>query len=584
MSKEPAEGAIPPVSAAAAPGPRSSARGRMALRSDWGTFVLHWALVIAMVLAMLTGFRLTWDNDLTGFAHKITPILMQGDVWSIHFYSAWAMFAVASGYIVYLYRAALFSRNALSRLKLLTLPAPAKLKWQSVNIGLHWLFYGLMIVMMVTGVLLYLGWGGLVVFIHSMVAIALVAYLLLHIAGHFMQGGWAQIFRIFLPVALTQGPLVRAFPFAVALAVGAAGAMLTLGLDLGTRDELTVRLIQQAPKLDGVLDDAAWQGAPVVRVRTQQGFNLADGKGESLVEIRAVRDDTHAYFAFRWQDPSRSLKRLPLVKKADGWHMMHNAADTADESAFYEDKFAVLFSRKDAFGNGDTTHMGPKPLADKPGALNGRGLHYTQDGSYADMWQWKASRGGLLGKMDDMHIGPPLPANEAQVAGRERYSAGYIQDPGKAFYVYNYLTEPPGGYRGPVKLRRLPKDHAAMTAKLGKIDLRSGASDDEGSQWWMLEGETEPYSQALDDTIPVGTVMPSTMIIGTYEGDRADVDAAPRWKDGWWTLEARRKLASESKYDVDFTREKTLYVWVSVFDHNQTRHTRHVRPVKLRIP
>ena len=26
---------------------------------------------------------------------------------------------------------------------------------------------------------------------------------------------------------------------------------------------------------------------------------------------------------------------------------------------------------------------------------------------------------------------------------------------------------------------------------------------------------------------------------------------------------------------------KTLYMWVSVFDHTQTRHTRHVRPIKI---
>ena len=564
--------------------PRSSAPNLPSgPRTDFGTFLLHWTMAIAMVLAMITGFRLSWDGEGAVFSRWIAPILLQGDVWTIHFIAACTMFACATGYAVYLVRAALTGRNALSRIRLMILDAPARLKWQGFNVSLHWGFYLLTTMMMVTGVLLYLGWGGLMVDIHAAVAIALFVYLFLHIVGHFMQGGWAQIFRIFLPARLVEGPLTKAHPLLVALLVGAATSAAMAAADFGTRDTLAIPKVATAPKLDGVLDDDAWKGIRAARVRTQQGFNLAGGRGESTVEIRAVHDGETAYFAFRWEDPTRSIKRLPLVKKADGWHMMHNHADIADESRHYEDKFAVLFSRSDAFGNGGTTHMGPKPLPDQPGALNGRGLHYTTDGSYADVWQWKASRGGHLGKMDDMFFGPPIPANEKQKAGTERYSAGYTNDPGKAFYGANYKSEPPGGYRGPVGVIRLPKDHKAMTAKLGKVDMSPDASDDEGSQWWMFEDETVPYSADLDAAIPVGTVMPAILIMGDYTGDRNDVAVAPKWKDGWWTLEVRRKLKSTSKYDVDFTAAKPLYMWVSVFDRNQVRHTRHVRPVKLEL-
>ncbi len=549
-------------------------------RSDFGTFLLHWTMAVAMILAMITGFRLSWDGEGAVFSRWIAPILLQGDVWTIHFISAWVMFACASAYVVYLARAALFGRNAPGRLRLMILDAPARLKWQGFNVSMHWGFYLLTLVMMTTGVLLYLGWGGLVVDIHAAVAIALFVYLFLHIIGHFMQGGWPQIFRIFLPARLVSGPMTKPRPLLVALLIGAATSAATASLDFGTRDTLVIPKVAAAPKLDGVLDDEAWSKLRPVRVRTQQGVALENGRGESLVEIRAVHDSENIYFAFRWQDPTRSLKRLPMIKKADGWHLLHNRADIADETAYYEDKFSALFARTDVFGGG-VTFMGPKPLADKPGALNNRGLHYTTDGSYADLWQWKASRGGHLGFVDDMHIGPPYPANEKQVAGTERYSAGYLQDPGKAFYVYNYVNEPPGGYRGPITLRRLPKDYKATVAKLGKVDLDIEAIDDEGSQWWMFEDETAPYSKELDATIPVGTVLPGVLIIGTYEGDRADVTAVPKWKDGWWTLETKRKLASASKFDVDFTQKLPLYMWVSVFDHNQVRHTRHVRPVKL---
>jgi cytochrome b subunit of formate dehydrogenase len=550
-------------------------------RSDFGTFLIHWVMVIALVLAMLTGFRLSADSLNAVFSRWLEPILLQGDVWTIHFISACVMFASASAYALYVARASLFSRNALMRMKLMVMDAPARLKWQGFNVSLHWGFYILACVMMGTGVLLYLGWGGYVVDIHAAVAIALFVYLFIHVIGHFMQGGWAQIFRIFLPAKLVAGPLAKPRPLLIALIIGAATAAATAALDFGTRDTLTITKVATAPKLDGVLDDAAWKNAQKAVVRTQQGSNQESGKGQSTVEIRAVHDGETVFFAFRWQDPSRTIKRLPLIKKADGWHMLHDRADIADETAYYEDKFAVLFSRSDAFGNGGTTHMGPKPLEGKPGALNKRGLHYTLDGTYADVWQWKASRGGHLGKMDDMYFGPPLPDNAGHRAGTGRYSAGYTNDPGNAFYVYNYEGEPPGGFRGPVKVKRLPKDHAAMTAKLGKIDLKPEASDAEGSIWWMFDNETEPYSKELDDKIPLGTIMPSTLITGTYDGDRNDIAAAPKWENGWWTLETRRKLKSLSKFDVDFSEAKPLYMWVSVFDRNQTRHTRHVRPVAI---
>lgn len=556
---------------------------RTSPRTDFGTFLLHWSVFIAVILTMITGFRLTWDGIGASFSRSFDKVLLNGDVWTLHFYAALALFALATGYFVYLRRAALFSRNALGRLRLLRVVAPMRLKWQAANIALHWVFYGLTLALMVTGVLLYLGHGGLIVTLHMAFAVGMVVYVLLHVIGHFLQGGLAQWLRIFLPQRLRPSLGVKAYALPAALVVGAATAAAVAGLDGATRPTLHMARAAQAPALDGTLDDAAWRTAPLVRVHTQQGANLAGGRGESDVELRAVRVGEDVYFAFRWQDPSRSIKRLPLVKTADGWKMMNNGADIADETAFYEDKFAVLFGTTPDFGGG-VTGMGKAPLPGLPGAINQRGLHYTTDGSIHDMWQWKASRGGLLGHIDDMHFGPPYPADAAQKAGTGRYSGGYLQDPGTAFYRYNYKGEPPGGYRGPVTVLRLPKDYAALAPKLGKVDLTPGVSDDEGSQWWMFDAESLPYSAELDAKIPVGAVIPSTLIGGTYSGDRADVTGAARWKDGWWSLEVKRKIKGSSRYDVDFTPGSTLYIWVSVFDHNQTRHTRHVRPIRLIIP
>jgi len=351
--------------------------------------------------------------------------------------------------------------------------------------------------------------------------------------------------------------------------------------DYGTLDTLTIRAIPagEMPNLDGVMDEAIWKTARPAYVRTMQGSNLG-GAGESRVEIRAVHDDKKVYFAFRWEDPTRSLRRVPMIKKEDGWHVLGNHVDAADVTTFYEDKFAVLLSYKDGFGNAGSTHMGTQPLGDKlPAAVNERGLHYTTDGSFVDVWQWKASRGGHLGRVDDQYFGPPRDPTPGEAAGKARYQAGYWNDPGRAFYSYNYKMDV--GHRGAVPLQRLPKDVAATVAALGRFDLDPESSDDEGARWWMTEAETVPYSKELDDKIPVGTVLPGVLIMGDYEGDRADLVGGAKWKDGHWTLELSRDLRTASQYDIDFIPGHEVFMWVSAFDHNQTRHTRHMRPVRV---
>ena len=55
--------------------------------------------------------------------------------------------------------------------------APAEMKWGAVNVILHWLLYVLIIVMFVTGVMLYLGRGGWWVVVHSTAAFAGLGYI-----------------------------------------------------------------------------------------------------------------------------------------------------------------------------------------------------------------------------------------------------------------------------------------------------------------------------------------------------------------------------------------------------------------------
>lgn len=550
-------------------------------RSDIGTIVLHWSLAIAIVVSLVTGLRLSADAEGSVFAKSLELILPQGEIWTEHFISALVVLAGIFAYGLYMRLGRLKRRVAMRKAVVLTLPASPKLRWGALNVVFYWALFAAVLVLAVTGVLLYLGHGGIVVDIHYVSALMVAGYIVIHVFIHYMYGGVQQWLRLFRPQALRAFPGMSRRPFALALGVGGLVAAFAVYADFGTRDVLAIPSVTRAPVLDGDMSDAVWGSVTPVFVRTQQGVHLEGGSGATTVEVRAVHDAENVYFAFRWEDPTRSLKRLPIIKREDGWYLLNNKAEIADETAYYEDKFAVMFTRSDAFGSGGTTHMGPRPLADKPGALNKRGLHYTTDGSVADVWQWKASRGGMLGAVDDMYFSTPIEPNEAQTEGKSRYSAGYASDDGTSFYVYNYGHNAEGGLDGPISVKRLPLDHAAMTAKLGHVDLATDASDEAGSQWWMFENETAPYSAELDATIPVGTVMPGVLIMGEYSGSRADLKGGADWRDGHWTLEVARKLKTGHVQDVDMTNG--LNMWVSAFDHNQTRHTRHVRPVRLRF-
>ena len=66
-----------------------------------------------------------------------------------------------------------------------------------------------------------------------------------------------------------------------------------------------------------------------------------------------------------------------------------------------------------------------------------------------------------------------------------------------------------------------------------------------------------------------------------FVGDRGDVTAVGTWKEGWWRLEATRKLDTKSKFDLPI--QSGIYLWVAVFDHSQTRHSRHLHPVRINL-
>ena len=600
-------------------------------KTDYGTIFLHWLLVAAMGAAFVSGLRIATEAPGRTWINWFDAILPRDNVWTLHIEAALALVAIAVAYTVYLIRSGLSRRVQLDKIRLRALVGRKQGRLGAVSVLLSWFFFLTMTLLIGSGGLLYFGVlaSESVATAHWWASWAIPVFTGLHILVQAMIGGTSQLFRIFRPGRLPPPPprldavelltllaeqsaqppapprqqhppqrktaagsaarqrdaTLQANPLIVATSVAILGTWLMVATDWLVVDSLRIHRISgaQAPILDGDTSDPVWRNIQPFSLMTNQGDNF-DGKGETRINIRAAHDGTWVYFLFDWEDPTRSLKQLPLIKRAEGWQLLHDGYERSDEHAFNEDKFAVLFTTLDLTLAGDHTfHASPQPIAGAPQTTTGRGLHYTPGaGIYADVWQWKATSAGPGGWLDDDHFGPPLEPTPAQLQNAAPYRGGFEPDPGTADYSNNFDGSlDPADHDQLVRPRRLPKNFAATSAAMGAIDLDPEVGENDGARWSMTEVESVPYSKELDRQIPVGTVIPGVILAGEFSGDRADVRCAARWASGHWSLEVARRLDTHSQFDVPI--KTGVFMRVAAFDHSQIGHTRHVRPIRIEV-
>lgn len=612
-------------------------------KTDYGTIILHWLMVAALGVAFFTGLRIATEAPDRGWINVIDFLLPQVSVWTLHMKAAIVLIGVSVAYTIYLVRAGLGRRVQVDKARLRGLFGRRQARLGAVSALLTWIFFGAMVTLIISGGMLYFGVfaGYTQLMVHWFAAWLVLAFACLHVLIHFRIGGGAQLLRMFRPERLPAPPprldpvelltllaeaqdlpgtslqleqprrderraeggeahkrakrietnmpirnrrnaTLNSHPLVVAVAIAITAASAVIATDWLLVDGLKIHRIasDDAPVLDGDTSDPVWRSARPFSLTTTQGGNF-DDRGESRVEIRAVHDGTWAYFLFTWEDPTRSLKQLPLIKKVDGWHVLHDGYERGDEVTFNEDKFAVLLTTSNVDLAGDRTfHAGPHPVANAPSTMTGRGLHFTPPGMLVDVWQWKAT--STTGWMDDSHFGPPLEPTPMQVRNVVPYKGGFSPDPGSANYSENFTPRVDAAVPDPIVTpRRLPKDLTATLNAMGQIALDPDVGESDGARWFMSEAETTPYTEQVDRLIPTGTMLPGVIVSGEFTGDRADVRCAARWASGHWALEVARRLDTGNKYDLPI--RTGIFMRVAAFDHSQIRHTRHIRPIRLEV-
>lgn len=532
-------------------------------RSDFPTFVLHWVLVLAVAVAFATGMRVAADSD-EAIGALLSTILPQGNVLAIHAVSALVLVAIAVTYIVFLARTKLFGRLALRgiayRLR------HRKTRCYGVNRLLYWVSFSLLGGAFLTGSAMYFDEpinGDLVQKAHYFFAAGFLLYLPAHVIAQSLQGGLAHLLRVFRPRWLHGSALMMA----TTAGVGVAASL--YGLTTAAIPALSLGRVDPSELMQGYPSDRAWMNAKAITIRTTHGRHFPDGVAD--VSIRALRDRDRAYFLFEWSDTTHSLMYLPLRKTPDGWKKMQTKFPVSDEDEFMDDKFAVMLSNSPALAVGNAVHLGPKPIANRPGSANKRGLHYTVDGSIVDVWYWRSDRHTYTRQLEDMYFGPPLEPKPGK-----RYTGGWTGDPGCIGGAgANYSEIDGSDYVTP---KRLPREPALLQVKSGESMADPGVTDT--GKWWLTQDDSVAYSKDLD-TYLIGTLLPSVLINGPYQGDCSDVSAVGIWANGRWRLAVSRKLDTGSQYDVVI--RDGVYLWVAAFDRTQARHSRHQQPVKIKF-
>ncbi|MDB5614676.1 MAG: hypothetical protein JWQ22_2329 [Devosia sp.] len=592
-------------------------------RSDFGTFVLHWVLVILVTVQIGTGLRIASHEPSLGWLANLDFVLPRENLWYWHLVGALGFTAVFVSYITYVLVARLGQRSRLDHSRLASLWRGGSARWTTFGVLVLWVGFGAFAAEIISGSLLYLGKAGWAISVHRHAVWFCIVFPFAHVLCHYLAGGIDQVLRILRPTRLVipsappdiltmlaehvqfvdtlkQGhqPTLDDFaviseskretarkPLITSVIVGASVVALGLVAQNQTSQTLDVPLLENlgrfdAPVINGDVSDAVWAMAPSIGLLTSQGANFAPER-QSWIEIKAVRDQTKIYISLIWEDQTRSLRHLPLVKGPDGWLIVRSVTPESREEIFYEDQFSMLISPPTVPIIGSAVHLSPKPLRGYPPSSTGRGMHYLENDAVSDLWVWRASHGGPSAMVEDARFGNPVAPTPGQLSGAEHYRGGYAPDEGPSCFIVNHALSKNPENPALVPLR-LPKDISWVAPREDDSHVSADFSDPDDARYWMTDDESEPYSLALDQQFPENSVIPGIIMTCVPSGGRADVFGHARWAAGRWTLELMRALNTNSTQDVPIASGSL--VWLAAFDHAATRHTRHVRPIELHLP
>src|SRR6266446_1007448 len=176
-------------------------------KTDYGTIILHWLLVVAFGVAFVTGMRIASEAPERSWINSFDAVLPQ-NVWVMHMQAAVVLVAVSLAYAIYIIRSGLGRRIRLDEVRLRGLVGRGQARRGAANIVLYWIFFVTMLALMTSGGLMYFGYfaGRDMATLHWYGTWVILGFASLHILAHFRIGGASQLLRIFRPTGLSAPP------------------------------------------------------------------------------------------------------------------------------------------------------------------------------------------------------------------------------------------------------------------------------------------------------------------------------------------------------------------------------------------
>jgi len=482
--------------------------------------LMHWVLPISGLVLVVTGLSLhaAARPDWSMFLGKVPGWMWKGRVQLYHTIAA-LVFVPATIVALWYFLVRPVSRRMM-----------------------HYALIGSSVLLCVTGFFLTAPMGlpqvdTLVRAPHMFVGLILLPILLLwHLLEALTKyrGVLIESFNPFTRISIIS-PIIFVIVFAASTFVSLNGSLVELPwrqmhvprIDVVTTDPVEFADFENLP----------WSEAEPFWMEMANGVGYEHGR--TLVILQALHDGENLYVRCEWDDPAEDRRYWPWKKTEDGWE--HLMVSKNDAIVHYEDKFSLLFPieqdwRFDTFGCALQCHVD----ADY-------GWGYKGHPHKIDVWHWKASRTDPVGQCDDKYW---------KELNFDNKDIGRYGDPKEG-----------GGY---TKNLLDGKNHPAYLPNDSVVIEKGTMLADKKTAEELLKYTPEKAAEfKVDEQIP-------GVLSSAFAGDRADVPCASRHSmiegKGRWVLYLRRKLDTDSDFDVKFEPGKSYAFGCASFDHAAKRH------------